>query len=270
MNEIKMIPRQRREEILKIINDKKIIDVNYLMRVFRSSRATITRDIKLLVQDGLVRRTYGGIMSADYDSLSESQYSFASSRSEFIGEKRAIARTLFSLLNNDETIVLNPGVTTFEIARLIAASDLNINIITNSLKFFDFFAQDPKQKIILLGGELLYGGHMISGPLSCENMKKFQGDTAILGVHGIDISGGLSYPYSQEAELEAVMLERCKRRIVVSDQVKFGRTCQYKVDFDLSKIDIVVTDNKTEQHYIDELSNLGIKVLIARETEDGE
>ena len=158
---------------------------------------------------------------------------------------------------------MNPGVTTFQIAKLIAASDLHINIITNSLKFFEFFAEDNYRKVLLLGGELLHGGHYVSGPLSSGNMKSLQGDIAIIGVHGLDLSGGLSYPYSQEAELESIMLRRCKKRIVVADHVKLGRVCLYKVDFNIEDIDIVITDQNTDIKYIDDLKELGIEVLIA-------
>jgi DeoR/GlpR family transcriptional regulator of sugar metabolism len=263
MSESRNKPGNRRDQIVNIITEKKIIDVTSLMNIFTASRATITRDIKILVSEGLVKRTYGGVMSNVENPEEGSDYSFDVSKGEFYKEKNAIASAAFSMLNDNDTIILNPGVTTFEIARMIASSELRINIITNSLKFFELFAEDHNRKVILLGGELFHGGHMISGTISNQNMQNLQGDIAIIGVHGIDLSGGLSYPYSQEAELESIMLQRCSKRIVVADHIKFGRICMYKVDFKLEDIDIIITDRKTDIKFIDQLKKKGIEVIVS-------
>ena len=255
-------PAKRQKEIISILKRYEVADVNFLMGMFGASRATITRDVNSLIGKGLIKRSYGdGLTLAKSNILEDDTYSFDSSRREFLEEKRAIARGAFSLFRNGDTVVLNPGVTTFEIARLIADSDLELNIITNSVMLNDLFSGDLKRRILLLGGELLHGGHMVSGPIAIENMKNLQGDIAVIGVHGIDIESGLSLPYSEEAVLEAHMLQRCKRKVIVADHVKFGRACLYALDAELKDIDVIITDDGTDKGILKDFEKLGIRVM---------
>ena len=219
----KLNPEIRREEILKLLKDKTIIEVIELMNIFNTSRATITRDISILEKKGLVTKTYGAIINNQPKSTQTRIYSFDISLKEQINEKKAIARLAFSLITNNASVVFNSGVTTFEVARLIVNANMHINIITNSLEISKLFTADDLRNILILGGDLAPGGHKVTGKLSCINMENIQGDMAFLGVHDIDIDAGITNPFSAEAELISVMIQRCRKKIILADHTKVGR-----------------------------------------------
>ena len=264
MEKLEHVPEKRRSLILNLLREEKFIAVSELVGKLKVSQATIIRDFIILEKKGFITRSYGG---AAY-LAGNLPYSFDSSSVVNIKEKKAIADTAFSLIKETETVVLNTGVTTLEICKNILNSNLECNIVTNSLKIVDLFAfnNHSNKTILCLGGDLYIAGYGFSGRVTNENMKNIYGSSAIIGIHGIDLKAGLTLPWPTEAELVTTMLQRCNRKIIMAEYVKFGRISLYKVDCDLKDIDIIITDEKTEKKYIDALQDEGINVILAKLT----
>lgn len=257
-NNEKIIPEKRRNEILKLTSSEEILSVDILMDKFKTSRSTIIRDIKVLEYRGLVTKVFGGIR------INEGPiYSFDSSSHEQIEEKRTIVRLAFELIKDHSTIVLNPGVTTLELAKLIVKSDLQISVITNSLKIINYLVINNFKNILSLGGDFYDTDYAFKGRIPIENIKFLDANTAFISVYGIDPKVGATLPFSEEADLVSVMLESAKERIIMVDHAKFGRISSYKVNFNIEDIDIIITDSYTDKSYIEEFTKKGVKVLIA-------
>jgi len=262
MEKLEHVPEKRRNTILNLLREEKFIAVSELVEKLKVSQATIIRDFIILEKKGFITRSYGG---AAYPA-GNLPYSFNSSSVVNIKEKRAIANTAFSLIEDNETVVLNTGVTTFEICKNIINSSLECSIVTNSLKIMDLFAFSnySNKKVLSLGGDLYIAGYGFSGRITIGNMKNIYGSSAIIGIHGVDLNAGLTLPWAAEAELVTIMLQRCSRKIILAEHIKFGRISLHKVDCDLKDIDIIVTDEKTEKKYIDALQDEGIKVILSK------
>ncbi|SDI97858.1 DeoR family transcriptional regulator [Alteribacillus bidgolensis] len=56
-----MLPVERQKQIQKLIKEKKTLKINELSEYFNVSEMTIYRDIKPLVEEGLVAKNFGGI-----------------------------------------------------------------------------------------------------------------------------------------------------------------------------------------------------------------
>lgn len=257
-NNERIIPEKRRHEILKLTGVEEVLSVDMLIDRFNISRSTIIRDLKVLENKGLVTRTFGGVR-VNKGLL----YSFDSSSYEQIEEKKAIVKLAFELIDNHSTIVLNPGVTTLELAKLIARSELQISIVTNSLKIIDYLVINNFLNILALGGDFYLSGYAFKGKIPIESMKSLEVSSAFIGAYGIDPEVGATLPFSEEADLVTVMLQRCKQRVIMADHAKFGRVSLYKVKQNIEDIDIIITDSRTDKKYIDKFIEKGVKVLIA-------
>lgn len=253
-----LIPEKRRVEILKLVKSEEVSSVDKLMEVFGVSRSTIIRDLRMLADSGLVTKTFGGIKVNR-----EIVYSFDSSKHEQIEEKKAIARLAFSLIKDHTTIILNPGVTTLELAKLIAKSNLQISIITNSLKAIDYLVMHGFYNISVLGGDFYSQGYGFKGKIPIESMKFLEARAAFIGVHGIDPKVGITMPFSEEADLISVMMQRSREKIILADHAKFGRISLYRVNQGVEDIDFIVTDNSTDKKYVEKFREKGVKILIA-------
>jgi DeoR/GlpR family transcriptional regulator of sugar metabolism len=263
MDNPRLSPVKRREEILKLLKTENIIEVIDLMNIFQASRATITRDLSILEEKELVKKTYGAIINNQPVTIEKPYYSFDISLTEQVREKRAIAVLAASLITANTSVVFNSGVTTFEVAKLIAKTNRRVNIVTNSLEIAKLFSADVLRNVLLLGGDLAPGGHKVTGTLACVNMENMQGNLAFLGVHDIDPDAGITNPFSAEAELISVIIKRSRKNVLLADHTKFGRVSLYKSDCKFEDIDMIITDSNIDEKYIEIYEELGIEILVA-------
>ena len=116
-----MLGEERRMQILRKIRTQGRVKVNELASAFSTSAVTIRNDLNDLHQRGLVMRSHGGAVSPD-PILQESPVNDRlKSHSD---EKRRIGATAATLVGNGETIVIDSGTTTVELARGIFAVTL--------------------------------------------------------------------------------------------------------------------------------------------------
>lgn len=253
-------PENRRSKIYELIKEKKFLNTDEIINIFNLSRGTIIRDLVKLEISGLISRSYGGVSYVEPKPI----YSFGISSISQVKEKEAIAKLALSLINNNDTIIVNPGSTTFELCKNLIQSKINTYLVTNSLKIMDLFAANNCRNILAIGGDLYLEDYGFSGQISNKVLEMIQGDTAFIGTNGIDLEEGLTLPISSETELVSIMAKRVKKRVILADYTKFGKTSLYKINIGFQDIDIIITDNKTDQKYISSFRDKGIEVLIAK------
>lgn len=81
--------QKRQETILQILNERKFVTVNELSRSTFTSPSSIRRDLTYMENNGLVKRTHGGV------TLIEQYYgvaSFYDRKQKNVAEKKLIAK----------------------------------------------------------------------------------------------------------------------------------------------------------------------------------
>src|SRR5262245_64409619 len=102
-------------------------------------------------------------------------------------EKQAIARAAAARIHDGDTILLDGGTTTLEIARLLAGRPLQI--VTNSLPIANLFASSRETDLVLLGGYVYPRTGVALGPLTVRMMEEIHVHQTIMGVGGITAKG---------------------------------------------------------------------------------
>ena len=121
-----MLVDQRRDVILEIIESKGFVTLQDLVDEVGASESTVRRDLEHLDRIGQIRRTRGG---AAY--VGESLTGFEDRKGKATQEKQQIGRAAAELIESGETILLDGGTTTLEVARNLAGKCLQV--VTNSL-----------------------------------------------------------------------------------------------------------------------------------------
>lgn len=251
---------ERLNEILQLVKEKKFINTTDAVKLTGKSLPTINRDFNSLARNKMIERTVGGIY---WKSDNYENYSYTDSEKANLEEKRIIARLAHSFVENEDIVILNPGVTTFELSKIISESQLNNTIITNSLKILNHYCSVNNNNIIGLGGELETRNFAFSGKIANEAMRFMMGTKAFIGIHGIDIERGFTLPTFAEAELVSIMIKKSKKTIILADSSKFGKISLYEVDNVLDDIDVIITDAKTDKKYIDYFREKNIEIVIS-------
>lgn len=229
------------------------------------SEATIRRDFGELAQRQLVTRKHGGIVATSV--AYELPYRYRSAQRD--DAKERIARKAAALVRPGEVVGFNGGTTTTTTARLLTArEDLaadgvpEITIVTNALNIASEAVLRPRVQCVSLGGVARPVSYEVTGPLAALVLEQLWLDLAILGVDGLSAGEGATCRHEAEAAINAAMVRRAKRVVVVATGDKVGRRT-FAVICPAHQLTSLVTDASADAGAVAALRDLGVDVVIA-------
>ncbi len=226
----------RRQRLLELIRVRGFAALDELVRELGVSESTVRRDLDALEEQGTARRTHGGVLYAGgMPRLAE----FDERQPANWAAKRAIAAKAAEVIGDGETVLLDGGTTTYEVARLLVGRPLQV--VTNSLPVANLFASESRSDLVLLGGYVSPRTGVCLGPYANELLGRLHVTTTVLSAAGV-ADEGLFNAHLLLAETEQAMLRAAGRVIVVADSSKFGKKSLTLVA-PLSEIDLVVSDD---------------------------
>jgi DeoR family transcriptional regulator, fructose operon transcriptional repressor len=235
---------ERRSRLLDIIRVRGFAALEELVRELGVSESTVRRDLDALEEQGSARRTHGGVLySGGMPRLAE----FDERQPANWAAKRAIAAAAATVIEDGETVLLDGGTTTYEVARLLVGRSLQV--VTNSLPVANLFASESRTDLVLLGGYVSPRTGVCLGPYANELLGRLHVTTTVLSAAGIS-EEGLFNAHLLLAETEQAMLKAASRVMVVADSSKFGRKSLTLVS-GIDAIDIFVSDDGLSQRWRD-------------------
>jgi len=247
---------ERRRRLLDLIRVRGFAALDELVRELGVSESTVRRDLDALEEHGSAKRTHGGVLYAGgMPRLAE----FDERQPANWAAKRAIAAKAADGIRDGETVLLDGGTTTYEVARLLVGRSLQV--VTNSLPVANLFASEARSDLVLLGGYVSPRTGVCLGPYANELLGRLHVTTTILSAAGI-AEDGLFNAHLLLAETEQAMLDAAGRVIVVADSSKFGRKSLTLVS-GLDAIDVVVSDDGLAPRWRQCVSDAGCELLIA-------
>ena len=254
----KMIAQERRQRIFEDIESSGIASVRDLAQRFEVSTITIMRDLQELEQEGLIRRVHGGAISVRGASY---EPPFIARESQFSTEKQRIAAKAVDLINEGDSLILDVGTTTLEIARALKGKR-NLTVLVTNLRAALELASQPAIQVIVIGGKLRASELSLVRHLAEQTLRTFQVDKAFIGVGGITIEHGLTEFNFEEAGTKRTMIERARQRIVVADHTKFGKVMLTTVA-SLTVVDKIITGTEVDGEMVTRLRQMGVEVVLA-------
>lgn len=255
----KRLTVERRKKILNLLEENGQVFVHELSEQFGVSEVTIRNDLELFESKKLLIRSRGGAMLAE--NIVGADYHLSDKDKMNYQEKMKIGKVAAELIINGETIILDSGTTTMEIAKNITA-DNTLNVITNAFNIADQLIKNPNTNIIVPGGIMRKNSHSLVGSLAEKSIRNFYVDKLFLGVDGFDCKEGAFTPNIEEAHLNQIMIDISKEVILVADSSKFKRRSLAFI-CPPNKIDIVITDAGISEEDKNLLADQNIKVIIA-------
>src|SRR4029450_6710131 len=232
-----MLNVERRTKILELLEKQGQVGVIDLSRRFKTSEVTIRSDLKDLHARGLIRRAHGGAVKINTVSMDPSLKIKAELHAD---EKRRIGAAAAALVNDGDSIILDSGTTTQQIARQIKHKK-DLKVITNGLNIaMELFGVKDIQ-LIFLGGVIRQNSLSAVGHFAEDILAQLSADKVFLGVDACDLEFGLSTPNVEESQVNQAMARIAKEKILVADSSKFGKRSLSRI-VPLSEIDVIVTD----------------------------
>lgn len=249
---------RRRTVILEKLELDNQVNVNQLSLELGVSEVTIRNDLAQLEQKNLLIRARGGAIKMSMVGMDNR---LSEKNKIHIKEKRKIGKAAFKLVNDDDTIIIDSGSTTYELANNLESVS-NLNVITNALTIASLLCNHKNINVIVPGGFLRKESLSLVGAPAENTFQNYYCDKLFLGADGVDTEHGLSTLNIEEAHLNQKMISISKKVILLADSSKFSKRSLAFI-CPISKIDTLVTDNGITKEFKKQLENLGIIVVIA-------
>ena len=254
-----LLVAERRNRIVELLQDNGRVTVEELASRFVTSAVTIRTDLTALEKSGAAVRTHGGaLLPQDNDDRP-----LAFKRTLNHPEKVRIAKVAVGLVREGETIILDSGTTTAEIAKQLRKLELqSLNVITNALNIATLLADVPFIRLIMPGGILRPESNSLSGHIAEAALADLQADRLFLGADGLDPERGVMTPHLSEAQLNAKMMAISRQVIAVADATKFVRR-NISLIARVDQLHIVITNSEVDPAIVAALESRGVEVRLA-------
>ena len=259
-----MLKAERQRRILEALQQNGNVLVSDICEQFNVSEMTIRRDLKDLEHQGLLRRVHGGAIT---DLGRSYEPAFQLRETKNVEAKQRIARRAAKMVFDGDSIALDTGTTTLEIARALVGT-YNLTIVTASLPIANAvassFALENNVRLVLTGGTVRASEHSMVGHIAERTYRELHVDKAFIGIGGIDLKEGLTEYNLEDALVKRTLLASARQRILVADGSKFNRVV-FAAVCPLSYLDTIITDRSAPDDALDALREAGIEVIVADE-----
>ena len=187
--------------------------VRELSAAFGVSEATIRQDLEKLEFDGHINRQHGG---AFLRAMPKQVETLSLQHMENIDKKRRIGVKAASLVGEGETIILDAGSTTTEIAHnLLGRSSLTV--ITNALNIALMLGAVPGYAVHMPGGQFKVPTLSLSGDRAADYFEDVLAGKLFLATAGVALDSGLTLPSFADLQLKQAMIRAASHVCLVAD-----------------------------------------------------
>ena len=251
-----MLAAERRNLILEKVHEEKKVIVSELSKEFDVSEETIRRDLDKLEEDGHVIKSYGGAVLNEKGSI---DLPFNVRWKSNTQGKQRIAELICQEIEDGDHIILDASTTAVFIAKNIKQKR-HLTVITNSIEILLELSDVSDWDIIATGGLLKAGSMSLLGKKAADSISAYNVDKAFLSCKGIDLEKGITDGNDETGGVKQNMISAADKVYLAVDSSKFGKTALSKI-CGLSEVDVIVTDEKPDNAWMDAFQRMGIACL---------
>ncbi len=252
-----MLAEERLTQIYNSIVKDKAVKIDELAQLHNVTPMTIRRDLDKLTEIHKdVRRCHGGaILSVEVDTEEE----FENKININVNEKIQVAEKAFSLIRDHDTIYLDAGTTNLELAKLIAESDLTLNVMTNDIEISRAL-RNSRCEVLLTGGVMQKSTGCLVGSFAEEFISKIKFKIAFMGATAINENFDVLTPSIEKRTMKPLVIRNSSKSYMIVDSNKFDKSSTYVI-YNLTDFTGVITTKKFDQEELKKIEEMGIELI---------
>ncbi|WP_028549744.1 DeoR/GlpR family DNA-binding transcription regulator [Paenibacillus sp. UNC451MF] len=251
-----MLAAERKLRIIELVKHQHVATVADLAKEFQVHEATIRRDLAEIEQEGLLKRTHGGVI---VDKGANIEPSFSERVSDQLDQKARIGKEAASLIEDGDHVIIDSGTTTIHIARhLVSRKD--ITVVTNDINVAAELRDSPGINVIVTGGTLYHSSFMLNGMYTDTLLQSLHVQKAFIGTPAIHPIHGLTHPESQLVPTKQGMIRAAQEIIVVADDTKIGKVSLHTVA-PISSIHTFITGSEASESQMKLFRDSGVHLI---------
>ncbi|MEH3108431.1 MAG: DeoR/GlpR family DNA-binding transcription regulator [Sphingomonas fennica] len=232
--------------------------VRALADAFSVSEVTVRQDLERLEADGHVVREHGG---AYLKSVPQQVRAMALHHLINMDAKRRIGRAAAALIEDGETIILDSGSTTTEVAANLNDRE-HLTVITNALNIALLLGAMPTCSVHMPGGQFKAPTLSLSGERSADYFRGLFAQKLFLATAAVSFEAGLTFPAIADITVKRAMIDCAARVYLVADSSKIGRTSFTSLG-GIDLVHVLITDEGIRDEDRNRFVGAGIEVIVA-------
>ncbi|MFD2922320.1 DeoR/GlpR family DNA-binding transcription regulator [Halobacillus naozhouensis] len=251
-----MLVAERQQKIVELVNERKSIRVTELSQAFSVTEETIRRDLEKLEREKKLSRSHGGAISVNSSDSLEIPY--AEREVTNVEEKKEIALEAVKQVHEGDKVILDASTTAWYMAK--ALPDIQITVLTNSIKVAMELSSKKQVTVISTGGVLLPKSLSYVGPLAEASLDTYHVNKAFISCKGVHLERGISESNEQQARIKKKMIDSADVVFIMIDSSKFGVQAFSKL-YDLEVVDHIITDQKMDSRIVQQLHDKSLNLI---------
>lgn len=260
-----MYSTERRQEIIKLIEQDARVTVLQLAERFGVSRATIRRDLGDLCRVGLLQRIYGGAIAPESSGAESGrarwlELPFAERKAAKCEEKGLIGQAAARLVRPGDTIFVDGGTTTECLAQHLTAIP-GLTVVTSGLNIAARLVGHDEITVVMIGGTLHHRSLALTGILATEFIQSanLHFDIAFLAASAVSAAGGVTNASFEEIPMKRQAAVAARTVILLADSSKVGKTAAMRI-VPAERIHRLITNLDAPPDEVEALRRLGVIV----------
>jgi len=250
----------RQDAIRREIEVKGRVSIAELKDRLEVSEVTIRADLQHLERRGVLTTVRGGAVASRSVPL---EMPLEETSTTNRAEKMAIGARAAAMVKDGQTVIIDVGSTTTEMAKALSPDLNRVNVITNGLNIALILEVLRGVSVIVTGGTLRPLQHSLVAPMGTILLDQLKADVAFLGCNGIHPARGVTNTSIAEAEIKQAMVRSAKRVVVLADHDKIGKVASAFVA-DISGADVLITDDGADETVLEHLKSEGLAIEVVR------
>lgn len=236
-----MFQIERLQLIKQVLREQKSADVIGLSNYLKVSEVTVRRDLEKLENEGFLKRTYGGAVLAEADSVEEREAVQTEERYYISEKSRELGELGAELIENHDIVFLDSSESCIAIAESLSGKT-GVVVFTNNLRVMEAMEADQNNMVILIGGSVNHQKKVIVSSSFNIPFPDIRVNKAFLSVQGVELGYGLTVNDKEDAFVYQEIVKRAKNKVIIMEGTVFEKIGLIKVD-DISGLDYVITNS---------------------------
>ena len=260
-----MFIEERHENILKLLAEEGRITVSDIQKKFGVGFDSARRDLRILEEKGLLKRTHGGAISLHQVGAMPGRY-VDTKYPEPYPNYAAIAKKSAELIKENDIVCLTSGSLGFIMLRYLPKT-FPFTLVVNSVALADELRFWDNITVYVTGGKMrMHSRGSMVDTLAANFVKNMRFDLNLATGGGYNAEFGLSNGTDETCNFQRTVIEQSRKNIIMIPNQKLGITAFMKV-CDANKFDVLITDWDAVEDELAKIEELGVKVIIAEPIE---
>lgn len=260
-----MFMEERQRKIARCIEEQGKITVAEIVRLYDISDESARRDLRMLEQQGLCKRTHGGaIRPVQVASHPPADRDFSSM--PIFETYDRIAACAAAMVKENDTVYLCGGSFGHILLRHLPR-EIPYTLVVNQVDVAKELRSWDNVEVYIAGGHMRTSGSLVDA-MAVAFVKQLHFDVCFLTGAGLTAEFGLSNVTEDTAAFQRVVLENSRRRVLLMPGAKVGREAFLRV-CGAEMFHTVITDWECPPEQLPQLRETGTEVIaVAHDTAD--